>query len=291
MAKVIYDTSTGFLIEGSFYYTKMNLYYTFELKDTNAKIIQIFFDHDIKAVLNVPKAYEVGTPSNIEAIITNLGDHIETNVEALLYLNGNIVENRTISNLPKNSIETIIYNWIPLEYGDQNFTISVVPKEGEIYRENNIMTKILTLKDLIFFDGMYLKYSYYISWFTPPERSRPVILEYTQLDCNLYNIYWTEDCGSITLYGLYDLDIYTRKTSNPINFERFKKNSHTPFWIFPDVSLGDHVLIGLYFDGDHILNVSRIVYIDIPGFNLSIVISCIIISIAILAIYRKIKSL
>jgi hypothetical protein len=45
------------------------------------------------------------------------------------------------------------------------------------------------------------------------------------------------------------------------------QNSHTPFWIFTDVSLGDKVLIYSIWDGDHIFEISGELIYDLPSFG------------------------
>jgi hypothetical protein len=108
------------------------------------------------------------------------------------------------------------------------------------------------------FDSMYIHhnlYDYNIGYIDSN-------ISYSLLSADIFNVDWLFD-GS----PAYSWQV--NSTNREITAsDLFPDYTHTPFWIFPDVSLGDTVLICSIWDSDHTFEVSEELIYDLPGFGL-----------------------
>ncbi|GAH32973.1 unnamed protein product, partial [marine sediment metagenome] len=143
----------------------------------------------------------------------------------------------------------------PPDFGFYNFTAYAPPVTDEIYTGNNFITKIITIVDSKLFDGMYIEYIY-----TEAGSSYPSMFSYSYYSGSLFFETWNIMGMSISWY----VDSETRLMSGG---SIFGDGTHTPVWIFTDVSLGDEILIAADGEGDHLFSVAGELIYDLPGFG------------------------
>ncbi len=88
----------------------------------------------------------------INATVINNGINDELDVDLFLYLDNVLVVSIPISYLPIGTSETINYLWTPTEYGTYNFTAYAPPIPGESLIQDNIVTELILISEMIFFD-------------------------------------------------------------------------------------------------------------------------------------------
>jgi hypothetical protein len=252
-----YEKSTGILLNGDFYYAEGAGLYTFDFVDTNVEFTYLSFTHDLSVSLDTPVNPEIGNSYLIDATVTNTGLNDEYDVDLLLYLDDVIVESTTISNLPVGASETISYMWIPPDFGYYNFTAYAPPVTDEIYTENNFITEIILIVDSILFDGMYIAHD--LTDYNIDQLNANII--YSSLSVDIFNAQWSFDT---MLADEWQVDTNSREITGSGFFSDY---THTPFWIFTDISLGDAVLISSIWDVDHTFEVQDELIYDLPGFG------------------------
>ena len=110
------------------------------------------------------------------------------------------------------------------------------------------------------FNGLYADYDFEIGVFT-----RDSSFQYVYDLSGLYNVTWDVNT-SFPAYWLED--IQTRLTSNASGYgDHFGSGTHTPVWVFTNLTLGDTVLIAVDGVGDYSYNVSDEITINYPGFG------------------------
>lgn len=110
------------------------------------------------------------------------------------------------------------------------------------------------------FNGLYADYDFEIGVFTRDSR-----FQYVYDLSGLYNVTWDVNT-SFPAYWLED--IQTRLTSNTSGYgDNFGSGTHTPVWVFTNLTLGDTVLIAVDGVGDYSYNVSDEISITYPGFG------------------------
>lgn len=108
------------------------------------------------------------------------------------------------------------------------------------------------------FDGMYLHHNLTDVGFG----IYPSNVSYSHISGNLYDVVWSLG----TWFDYWQVDSNTREISGSIS-TYFADFTHTPFWIFTNVSLGDNVLISSIWDGDHTFEVTDELIYDLPGYG------------------------
>ncbi|MFX1356673.1 MAG: S8 family serine peptidase [Promethearchaeota archaeon] len=263
----IYEKSTGFLLEGVFYFDGGSNFYEFEFNDTNANFNYVIFDHELKLIVEVPGYCELDSTYLITATVFNEGTLDEADVELYLYLNEVQVNYTSISNLDVGANRSITYNFTPISYDDYNFTANTPPVSGEIFIDNNEVTKIVPIKEIKLIDNLYINYLMSAGELNGPAR---VDYSYLMTEHHIYNrLFHVKFTATLEYYfeGTWDVDAYTRiMTNNQGNFT-FGINQHTPLWIFTDISIGDLISIASYYSGDHIYNCTGELAINIPGYG------------------------
>lgn len=257
-----YEKSTGILIKGTFGYAGGMYNYTFDLTDTNALLNRIVFDHDLRVNLGTPSYCELYNTYTISATIINTGTNDETGVDLFLYLDEVIIDSVHISSLTSGSSQTIDYSWTPMDYGDYNFTAYAPPVTGETYTSDNRKTKIIPLHKTILFEGMFLNYS-----FTLWGESYPLEYLYSYVSDGIFHVDYSLYVGGLPQTGYWDVNSQTRVMTNSYGGISFGSGTHTPLWIFTDISLSDVIAIAVDAEGDHNFIVSDEVTYDLPGFG------------------------
>jgi subtilase family serine protease len=218
------------------------------------------YDHDLSVSLEVPNEPDINNTYIINAIVTNMGNNTESNVDLSLYLDGSVVNSTSILSLPIDASETINYLWTPTEYKKYNFTVNAAALPSEPQIINNEITKFISVREITIFDGLFIAYNWTIFGdVIPTEFIYSYVSEdlfHIDADLNFTNqIYW-------------DVNPKTRimeKSGGDIY--RFGSGVHTPMWIYPDMSLGNQILIAVDGEGDHIFNVSSESTIVLPYFG------------------------
>ncbi|MBA7513085.1 hypothetical protein ES705_05095 [subsurface metagenome] len=151
------STSSGLGTDEIIYYTatETGKYYLVAKAisgEGNAIISYPDLTHDLSVSLEVPTKPEIYQTYIINATVTNTGSNIETNVDLFLYLDSVLVNLTTVSTLPVSASDTINYMWTPTEYKTYNFTAYALPVPGESFTLNNILTELVIVRMVIFFE-------------------------------------------------------------------------------------------------------------------------------------------
>ncbi|MFX1281389.1 MAG: CARDB domain-containing protein, partial [Promethearchaeota archaeon] len=223
-----------------------------------ANISYIVLDHELSVSLDIPDSPQIGNSYIINATVFNGGDNIETDVDLYLYLNGMIVNSSIISTLSIGASSTINYSWTPIDYGIYNFTVYSPPLFSESFIENNMLVKILAIRNITLFDGMYINYTWSIFG-----SDMPAQFAYSYLSGDMFHVDWYMNS---TYYDYWDIDSQTRIMSNGGGSGwYFGDGYHTPIWIFPNVSIGEQLYIAVDAEGDHLFEVTDEILYDLPG--------------------------
>ncbi len=215
-------------------------------------------DHDLRVSLEVPDFPNINNTYLINATITNTGNNNESNVDLFLYLDGIPVNSTFISFLQVGESETINYMWNISLYTSYNLTAYAPPLFNEPYIDNNLVTKILRVRKIAIFDYMFINYTFSIFG-----TNMSAMFTYYYDSGSIFNVEWL--MNSFDAY--WDVDVQTRIMSNAYGGYNFGSGIHTPIWIFPDISLGNEILIAVDYEGDHVFNVSGEFMYEKPGFG------------------------
>jgi C1A family cysteine protease len=241
-----------------------NNYRGWLIDDVSIKGTGIQIPHDLRVSLEVPEDPEIFSTYTINVTVTNIGTSDESDVELFLYLNGVEVYSSYFPSFPILSSQGFSYMWTPTAYGKYNFTAYTPPVTSEEFTYDNLVTKVLHLHEIILFDGMFLDYSFEIfdtfySWNNI----------YSSLSGKVFhNDYALYSGASIVQTGYWDVDSQTRLMSDSAGGFAFGSGTHTPMWVFTDISIGDLIQIAVDAEGDHIFNVTGDFLYDLPGFDL-----------------------
>jgi len=91
------------------------------------------------------------------------------------------------------------------------------------------------------FNGMYMNYSFSMDIYTFDTN-----ISYRFNTGDLFKVKW----DIMGMQGFWDVNVKTRLMTNLVG-PGFSPNSHSPFWIFTDVSINDHILISVDGEGDY----------------------------------------
>lgn len=97
--------------------------------------------HDLAVTLEIPSTPEIGNTYVINATVKNNFEHIESNVDFFLYLNGSLVNSTTISTLGAEESKLLNYTWVPKNSGRNNFTAYAPSVIQESFTSNNKITQ------------------------------------------------------------------------------------------------------------------------------------------------------
>lgn len=196
-------------------------------------------EHDLIAGLEAPPFLLPNHSVQLNATVSNIGIRNETNIELQLMINGDVVANVTIPELPSNSSYTLNYLWAP-EKATHNITVYALPIVNESNLLNNRVTRFVTVSDPIIqpIEGQWVNYK--LDTFT----GNTSISELINFTYNQYispyqiNVtYWHSSFG------------YKWATSSVVNVMNRRVERGTwmglwfPGWIETNVSLGSEVRV------------------------------------------------
>ncbi|NVM18456.1 MAG: hypothetical protein HWN80_12130 [Candidatus Lokiarchaeota archaeon] len=258
-----YEKSTGILLSGTFVYSGGFINYILDLINTNAAFDKLIFNHDLRVNINAPSYCEIYNTYTISATIINTGINDENDVDLFLYLDDIIIESLHISNLPSESSQTIDYSWTPTSYGEYNFTAYAPPVIGETYTIDNMRIEIIPLHKINLFDGMFMNYS-----FTIYNENYTIEYLYSSLSNGIFHVdHIVYSSLSPLSTGYWDVDSQTRVMYNSLGAFSFGLGTHTPLWIFTEISLSDVIPIAVDAEGDHNFMVSDELNYSLPGYG------------------------
>ncbi|MFX1418820.1 MAG: CARDB domain-containing protein [Promethearchaeota archaeon] len=255
-----YEKKTGILLSGIIFYSGGMYSYTFDFISTNAAFNKIVFDHNLRVNLDTPLNCELYNTYTINATIINTGTNNETDVDLYLYLDDVIVDSIYISDFPNGSSETISFLWTPTEYGLYNFTAYSPSVVGETYITDNLQTKLIGIYQTFLFDGMVLNYL-----FTLFAETYSIQYSYSYLSEELFHVDYIAQTEYGPQAGFWDVNIKTRIMTNAFGGISFGSGTHTPLWIFTEISLYDVIPIAVDAEGDHDFIVASELIYYIPG--------------------------
>jgi len=116
------------------------------------------------------------------------------------------------------------------------------------------------VKNLVHFNGMYITHNFTI----PSVGSGVSNVTYTRISGDLFSVWWNP---TIIAVSFWLVNVTNRLITNATGDGVFENNTHTPFWIYPNVELGDTVPIAVAGEGDHLFNVTQEISFIIPGFG------------------------
>jgi len=212
--------------------------------------------HDLEVNLEIPTGIEINASNIITVSVRNIGSEDETNVQLFLSIDEVIVDSLTIPDLPVGSTGTLQYEWTPSEYKTYTFKAHAPPVPGEVSLDDNTVIIDVPLAETPIFDGLTIGYIFDQMGY--------------DYDTNFTYIYFQDTLFYETwnLTGLpsyqWIVDSSTRLMSNG---SVFGDGTHTPVWIYTDVTLGDVIPIAVNGEGDHMFNVVDEFIYDLPGFG------------------------
>ena len=218
--------------------------------------------HNLRVSLETPENVEISTTYTINATVTNIGTSDESDVDLFLYEDNIMVDSVYISNLLSGSSQTINYLWTPTTYGEYNLTAYSPPVPSEELTFDNLVTIIIPLHEINLFDGLQINYTY-----TQQGIIYPSYISYNYILGSVFHLNWDIDMMGMLYSGYWDVDAQTRIMENSGGNIYFGDASHTPFWVFTDISIGDTVPIVVDGEGDHNHFVSGEMIYDIPDFG------------------------
>jgi len=117
----------------------------------------------------------------------------------------------------------------------------------------------LVLKKGQLFEGMYISHNLTLQGIGTGYSN----FSYSYDSNNIFNVFW----DNWILDGSWDVNEKIRIISNSVGMQIFD-GSHTPAWIFTNVSINDTIPISVINDGDHNFNVTGELIYELPGFSL-----------------------
>ncbi len=256
-----YEKNSGILLIGDFIYAGGAQSYNMHIIDSNANMDHNDLNHDLKVEVEVPENIQINNDYVITAEVSNVGDFDESNINLYLYYDGTIVNSLFISDLHIGECISIDYAWTPAEYQSYNFTAYTPPVIDESLIQNNVDEELLYIsEESNIFDGMFIDYT-----FNMLTESFPSKFTYSQISNNIFNVTWDLVLMGTPSSSHWDENTQNRIMENPVGSNHFNDSSHSPIWIFTDVSNGDLIPISVDGEGDHMFLVNGETILNIPG--------------------------
>ncbi|MFX1419353.1 MAG: S8 family serine peptidase [Promethearchaeota archaeon] len=256
-----YTCGLNFGVDTSYYNVYQNLN---SLTDDFTLLFSPWYaslEHDLTVSLEIPTFAEPNNNYIVTATVTNMGIYAESDVDLFLYINDILVDSTTTSSLLVGETETINYIWTPTTYGDYTFKASTPWLPIEPYIDNNEIEKTLPIKEIKIFNGMFLDYVFLL--FDTVYIWESLYSEVSQrFFHNDYSLYFE---GFLDQTGYWDVDSLTRIMSNSYGGVSFGSGTHTPLWIFTDISIGEIISIAVDTEGDHDFYVAGDSFYEVPG--------------------------
>ncbi len=221
-------------------------------------------DHDLRVTLDTPSAPELDSSYAITAMVRNYGNNDESDVYFYLYYDDVLVNSTFIWMLAIGESEILTYNWTPTTYRTYNLTAYAPPVINETYSSNNRVEKLIAIHPVKLFDGLFIEHSYNSIMYG----TLPSLVSYSYISGSIFHIEWEINIGGTFYQGYWDVDSKTRVMQNSSGVNYFGNGFHSPFWIFPDSSLGEIIPIGVDGEGDHDFIITGDFLYDLLGFSL-----------------------
>lgn len=255
MSKVDFNDNNytdGCLYQFYTYLPSSTLNYSYYFKCDDGKYSDII---DVRNDLNVSKTNSVG-PSLINGgvspetgyqdatIFTFMVTYIDFDNNAPEYLNVEI--NSQIFPMIKNNyldsdfMDGCVYIYSTILNDSCIYTYNFSCSDGT-YTANNGPYSGPSVESCSLFDGMYMNYL-----FTQGVYNFDSNISYAFNSGNFFKTTW----DIMGMQGHWDINVKTRLMTNVVS-PGFMSNSHTPFWIFTNVHVNDHMLISVDGEGDY----------------------------------------
>jgi len=220
-------------------------------------------EHDLAVSLDLPSYAQPNNAYLINASITNKGIYDESNVDLYLYLDNTLIAEIHQGLLLVDQTITTNYLWTPTTYGDYTFMASAPYLSIEPYIDNNIVEKTVHIKKINIFDGLFLNYSFSIFGET-----YSMDYLYSNLSDGMFHVDYSMYNDSVLMQiGFWDVFSQTRIMSSSAGGFSFGSGTHTPLWIFTDISLGDETPIAIDAAGDYTFKVSSELVYNLSGYG------------------------
>jgi hypothetical protein len=106
------------------------------------------YEHDLAVTLEAPVIVEPSSSAVLNATVRNIGLNSEAGVELQLLINGTIVDSVVLLELPVGESYEISHLWTPTVEGTYNVTAYAPPVPDEGTTENNVATKIVSVRPI-----------------------------------------------------------------------------------------------------------------------------------------------
>ena len=117
-----------------------DIYYGYGRVNARRAVEEALPDHDLLVLdWQTPPYVEPGSEGTTSTTVFNFGESNETNITVQLLANGTVVDDATVSFLASGASATVNCLWIPAIEGLYNITSYVVPVQGEILTEYNVV--------------------------------------------------------------------------------------------------------------------------------------------------------
>jgi len=88
--------------------------------------------------IDEPEWGESGDTMYVEGEVRNLGELEQNDVKVNLYVDEDIVDEYTVSNIVPGETSNVNMSWVPSEYGDYTIKLEAEPVDGETFTDNNV---------------------------------------------------------------------------------------------------------------------------------------------------------
>jgi subtilisin family serine protease/archaellum component FlaF (FlaF/FlaG flagellin family) len=127
-------------------------YYGFGRINAKKAVEQAPPDHDLLIFdWKKPTRIQPGDVAPLNVTVLNFGTNAEQDVTVQLLVDGNLTDSTTIDYLANFTATTVSLSWNPLAEGTYNVTLYIIPVLGETATENNVMTKMISVRYLVGF--------------------------------------------------------------------------------------------------------------------------------------------
>ncbi|NVM55244.1 MAG: Ig-like domain-containing protein, partial [Candidatus Helarchaeota archaeon] len=252
-----YEKSTGILLEGRInpngMFAHAILAMLFDFVDSN---IPFLMDSADITPPNPPELDPISPNPNTDGIIALNWSEVAEATSYYIYRNTSTIT--SVAGLTSiANISTTTYQDPIFKNGIYYYVIVAGNLSGNSSISNCESVEVAKLHPL--FDGLYMNYTCEISFFGEITWDP----SYSHVSSSIFHI-----SGLFNGSKSWDVDVQNRFIINSSSgFMQYK--IHTPHWIFPNVSLGDEIIIGIPIQPgqDHVFTVANELIYDLPGFG------------------------
>ena len=224
-----YEKSTGVLLEGNFY-AGMPCRIHYDFVDTNAELNTVNYTQ-------TPVLNPISPNPDYDGIIDLNWDNVVGAATYYVYRATSPITS-VDSMIPIATVSTNNYQDIINDTGIYYYVIVAGNLTGNSSSSNCESVEVAKIHPL--FDGMYIQYDIRTGW----GESWQGLFNYSYISNDFFHV--TDESGG----DFYNVNVKNRLIM-PYSISNkyfFQSEVHSPLWIFPNVSLGDEVLIGPFRD-------------------------------------------